>query len=155
MECIWFLFWWCPPLSVDCFHKLCLSVTPSENSQAGWDLANRMARVIGLTWNESVPWKVMPEVFKCSVREMSWRHLKSNIFLLLTKFLRIKLSLYVCVCIYIYLSYSGEKTTPLSKKNFDMMSKYSEILSFCSSLKWCGDYVVSALFQWGIQVDCF
>ena len=29
--------------------------------------------VIGLTWNESVPWEVMPEVFKCSVREMRWR----------------------------------------------------------------------------------
>ena len=26
--------------------------------------------VIGLTRNESVPWEVMPEVFKCSVREM-------------------------------------------------------------------------------------
>ena len=25
--------------------------------------------VIGLTWNESVPWEVMPEVFKCSVRK--------------------------------------------------------------------------------------
>ena len=24
--------------------------------------------VIGLTWNESVPWEVMPEVFKCSVQ---------------------------------------------------------------------------------------
>ena len=40
----WFLFWWCPLLSVDCFHKLCLSGTPSENSQVGWDLGNRMAR---------------------------------------------------------------------------------------------------------------
>ena len=28
--------------------------------------------VIGLTWNESVPWEVMPEVFKCSVQEMRW-----------------------------------------------------------------------------------
>ena len=44
VESIWFLFWWCPLLSVDCFHKLCLSSTPSENSQAGWDLGNRMAR---------------------------------------------------------------------------------------------------------------
>ena len=24
--------------------------------------------VISLTWNESVPWEVMPEVFKCSVQ---------------------------------------------------------------------------------------
>ena len=39
-----FLFWWCSLLSVDCFHKLCLSGTPSENSQAGWNLGNRMAR---------------------------------------------------------------------------------------------------------------
>ena len=44
MESIWFLFWWCPLLSVDCFHKLFLSGTPSENSQAGCDLGNRMAR---------------------------------------------------------------------------------------------------------------
>ena len=29
--------------------------------------------VIGLTQNESVPWEVMPELFKCSVREMRWR----------------------------------------------------------------------------------
>ena len=33
--------------------------------------------VIGLTQNESVPWEVMPEVFKCSVREMR-HHLISN-----------------------------------------------------------------------------
>ena len=32
--------------------------------------------VIGLMWNESVPWEAMPEVFKCSVREMR-RHLIS------------------------------------------------------------------------------
>ena len=29
--------------------------------------------VISLTRNESVPWEVMPEVFKCSVQEMRWR----------------------------------------------------------------------------------
>ena len=29
--------------------------------------------VIGLTPNESVPWEVMTEVFKCSVHEMRWR----------------------------------------------------------------------------------
>ena len=44
MESIWFLFWWCPLLSVDCFHKLCLSATPSEDCQVGWDLGNRMVR---------------------------------------------------------------------------------------------------------------
>ena len=44
MESVWFLFWWFPLLSVDCFHKLFLSVTPSKNSQVGWDLGNRMDR---------------------------------------------------------------------------------------------------------------
>ena len=39
-----FLFWCCPLLSEDCFHKLGLSGTPSENSQVGWDLGNRMTR---------------------------------------------------------------------------------------------------------------
>ena len=29
---------------MDCFHKVCLWGTPSENSHAGWDLGNRMAR---------------------------------------------------------------------------------------------------------------
>ena len=43
MQSAWFLFWWCPLLSVNCFHKLCLSGTLSENSQVGWDLGNRMA----------------------------------------------------------------------------------------------------------------
>ena len=44
VESIWFLFWWCPLLSVDCLRKRCLTGTPSGNSQAGWDLGNRMAR---------------------------------------------------------------------------------------------------------------
>ena len=29
-------------------------------------------KVISLTRNESAPWEVTPEVFKCSVREMRW-----------------------------------------------------------------------------------
>ena len=29
--------------------------------------------VIGLTQNESVPWEVMPDVLKYSVRKMRWR----------------------------------------------------------------------------------
>ena len=33
--------------------------------------------VVGLMRNESVPWEVIPEVFKCSVREMR-HHLISN-----------------------------------------------------------------------------
>ena len=41
---LWFLFCWYPLLSVNCFHKFFLSGTPSENSLAGWDLGNRMAR---------------------------------------------------------------------------------------------------------------
>ena len=45
VESIWFLFWWCPLLSVDCFHKFCLLGNPSENSQAGWGIGNRMVRV--------------------------------------------------------------------------------------------------------------
>ena len=44
MESVWFLFWWCPLLFVDCFHKLRLSGTPLEDCQAGWDLRNRMVR---------------------------------------------------------------------------------------------------------------
>ena len=44
VESVWLLFWWCPLLSVDCFHKLCLSGTQSENSWVGWDLGNSMAR---------------------------------------------------------------------------------------------------------------
>ena len=46
-ESIWFLFWWCTLLSVDYFHKLCLSSTPSENIQACWDFGNRMSRGYG------------------------------------------------------------------------------------------------------------
>ena len=38
-----------------------------EILRIGW------SRVIGLTQNESVPWEVIPELFKCSVREMRWR----------------------------------------------------------------------------------
>ena len=63
------LFWWCPLLSVDCFHKLFLSGTPSENSQAGWDLGNRMATSYRFDTKWVCPMG-MPEVFKCYVREM-------------------------------------------------------------------------------------
>ena len=52
MQSILFLFLCCPLLSVDCFHKLCLQGTPSENSQTGWDLENRIARGywFGVKW---------------------------------------------------------------------------------------------------------
>ena len=53
-----------------------LSGTPSENNQAGWDLGVRWPGVIGLIQNESVPWELKPEVFKCSVQETR-RHLIS------------------------------------------------------------------------------
>ena len=52
---------------MDCFHKLCRSGTPSENIQTGSDLGNSRLGVIGFMRNESVPWEVMPEVFKTSV----------------------------------------------------------------------------------------
>ena len=44
MQSIWFLFWWRPLLSANCFQKFCLSGTLSENSQAVCNLGNRMAR---------------------------------------------------------------------------------------------------------------
>ena len=42
---------------------------PSENSQTGWDLGNRIARGYRFDAKWAFP-EVMPEVFKCSVREM-------------------------------------------------------------------------------------
>ena len=57
---------------MDCFHKLCLSSTPSENSQGVEILGIGCPRVLGLMQSESVPWGVMPEVFNCSVQEMRW-----------------------------------------------------------------------------------
>ena len=45
-------------------HKMVRQV---EISGIGW------SGVIGLTQNESVPWEVMPDVFKYFVREMRWR----------------------------------------------------------------------------------
>ena len=79
MESIWFLFWWYPLLYVDSFHKLCLSSNPSENSQASWDLRNRMASgyQFDAKWvcpMGSYVWSI--QVF-CSVREMR-RHLISR-----------------------------------------------------------------------------
>ena len=78
MESVWFFFWWSPLLSVDCFHKLCLSGTPSENSQMGWDLGNRIAWGYQFDGNWISPMEVMPEVFKCSVREMRWVYCSRN-----------------------------------------------------------------------------
>ena len=57
---------------MDCFRKLCLSGTNSENSHVEEILGIGWPWVIALMRNESVPWEVMPEKFKCSVREMRW-----------------------------------------------------------------------------------
>ena len=70
-ESVWFIFWWCPLLSVDCFHKLCLSGISSENSQAAWDLGNRIGRGYRFDMKLVCPmgsyaWGI--QVF-CSVRE--------------------------------------------------------------------------------------
>ena len=54
-----------------------LSGTASENSQAGWDLGNRMATGYRFDAKWVCTWEVMPEVSKCSVREMR-RHLISR-----------------------------------------------------------------------------
>ena len=70
LESIWFLFWWCPLLPVDCFHKYCLSDTlppPQKIVRRFEILGIEWPGVIGLTWHKSVPWEVVPEVFKCSV----------------------------------------------------------------------------------------
>ena len=85
MESVRFFFWWSPLLSVDCFHKLCLSGTPSENSQVCWDLGNRMAwgYRFDASWvcpMRSYAWGI--QVFslrnevQCTVQEMR-RHLIS------------------------------------------------------------------------------
>ena len=65
---------------MDCFHKLCLLGAPTENSQAGWYLGNRVAR--GYRFDAkwvfqmgSYAWGI--QVF-CSVREIR-RHLISRI----------------------------------------------------------------------------
>ena len=64
----------CPLLSVDCFHKLCLSGIPSENSQAGWDLGRSRFEVKWVCPMGSFAWGI--QLF-CSVWEMR-RHLISR-----------------------------------------------------------------------------
>ena len=56
--------------SLDCglFSQLFLSDTPQKIVRRVEMLGIGWPGVIGLTWNESVPWEVMPEVFKCSVQ---------------------------------------------------------------------------------------
>ena len=64
---------------MDCFHKLCLWGTTSEDSQVSWDLGNRMTRgyLFDAKWvcpMGSYAWAI--QVF-CSVQEMR-RHLLSR-----------------------------------------------------------------------------
>ena len=59
LSCLWIV-----------FTNSVFQVSPWENSQAGWVLGDRMARIIVLTRNESVPRDVIPKVFKYSVQEM-------------------------------------------------------------------------------------
>ena len=71
VESVWFLFWWCPLFSVDCFHKLCLSGIPSEKSQVDWDLGNRMARGY---WFDA-KW-VCPPIgsYACGIQVFCWKN---------------------------------------------------------------------------------
>ena len=72
MESIWFLFWWC---HLSClwivFTNSFFQVLPQKMVRRVEILGIGSSGVIGLTQNESVPWEVMLEVFKCSVREIS------------------------------------------------------------------------------------
>ena len=79
VESTWFLFWWCPLLSVDCFHKLCLSGTASENWQAVWDLGKRMGRGYWVDMRWIHPMRSYARGIQgfCSVWEMR-RHLISR-----------------------------------------------------------------------------
>ena len=55
------------------FTKSVFEVPPQKIVRWVEILGKGWPGVISLTWNESVPWEVMPEVFKCSVREIRWR----------------------------------------------------------------------------------
>ena len=57
------------PLVCGLFSQTLSFSYPSENSQTGWDLGNRIARGYRFDAKWAFP-EVMPEVFKCSVREM-------------------------------------------------------------------------------------
>ena len=61
------------------FTNSVFRVPPSENSHVGWDLGNMMARRYRFDAKWVCPMEVMPEAFKCSVREMR-RHLNFFIF---------------------------------------------------------------------------
>ena len=70
-------------LSVDCFHKLCFSGTPpSEISQVGWDLGNRMARSfrVDTKWvcpMGSYAWGIQ---VSCSRKECQLRNIWDKVF---------------------------------------------------------------------------
>ena len=70
---------------------------------------------IGWTWNESVPCEVMPEVFKCSIREMKYRLiLNHNITL---EYIRHNFPLYS--------SFHIKPITPSCKTNINQTSTFS------------------------------
>ena len=87
---------------MDCFHKLCLSGTPQKIVRPVEIFEIKRSEVIGLTGNESVPWEVLPDVFKCFVREMRWRLISRTEHLNTSGILpSLSLSIYIYVCMYI------------------------------------------------------
>ena len=52
------------------FTNPVFQVTPQKIVRQVEILGTEWPGIIGLTRNESVPWEVMPEVFKCSLQEM-------------------------------------------------------------------------------------
>ena len=62
LSCLWII-----------FKNSLFQVTPQKIVGRAEILGIGRPRVIGLMRKESVPWEVMPEVFKSSVQEMKWR----------------------------------------------------------------------------------
>ena len=62
LSCLWIV-----------FTKSVIQVPPYKIVRRVKILGTGWPGIIGLTQNESVPWKVMPELFKCTIREMRWR----------------------------------------------------------------------------------
>ena len=105
---------------MDCFHKLCLSGTPQKIVRPVEIFEIKWLEVIGLTGNESAPWEVLPDVFKCFVREMRWR-LISRTEHLNTSGILPSLSLYLYICMYVYNWYRyGIRPSTISITNGNM-----------------------------------
>ena len=62
LSCLWIV-----------FRNSVFQVRPQKIVRRVETLGIEWPGVISLTRNESVPWEVMPEVFKCSVQEIRWR----------------------------------------------------------------------------------